>query len=452
MSDLANPQVLPDAAPVLLLVDDEPAVLSALRRLFKLHGFKTQQAVGGVAGLALLQTTPVDLVLSDMRMPEMDGAQFLAAVRELDPSIPRLLLTGYADIESTIAAINRGAIHRYLSKPWNDAELILAVRDALDRRRLERQNQALQALTLQQNEQLKQVNASLESRVAARTAELQQVNDMLEATYSELDKTFLTAVSVFSGFLELREGHAGHARRVAEVVRGACQRLAMTTREVRDAYLAALLHDVGKIGFPDRMLGKAVSAYNAEEVQRYRRHCADGETALMPLPQLHGAARLVRQHHERFDGKGFPDGLSGSAISWGAQVIAAVSDHDGLLHGGLSEQRHGPESARQLLKGGAGTRYDPRVVEAVLSELDALTRAHPHDIQMEVRDLKPGMVLARDLLSQRGAILLAAGYVFDERIIRQVVEFANRDGIRLILHIQPATALDANLLQGLARA
>lgn len=441
----------PTQQPVVLLVDDEPSVLSALRRLFKLNGFKTQQAIGGAAGLELLRTTQVDLVLSDMRMPEMDGAQFLAAVRELDPSIPRLLLTGYADIDSTIAAINRGAIHRYLSKPWNDTELVLAVRDALDRRRLEQQNHELQELTTKQNQELRQVNQMLESRVAARTAELQQINDMLEAAYVDLDKTFLMAVTVFSGFLEMREGHAGHARRVADVAKGTCEKLGMSPREVRDAYLAGLLHDVGKIGFPDKMLGKAVSAFSADEMHRYRRHCVDGEAALMPLLQLHGAARLVRQHHERFDGKGFPDGLRGPDIQLAAQVISAASDHDGLLHGGLSEQRHGPDSARQLLKGGAGTRYDPRVVEAMLEVLDNATNDASVGVLIDVRDLKPGMVLSRDLLSQRGAILLASGYVFDERIIRQVVEFANRDGVKLSLYIQPGAVIDLTVFQGISR-
>ncbi|HLO95881.1 MAG TPA: response regulator, partial [Burkholderiaceae bacterium] len=110
----------PDSTAVVLCVDDEPAILSSLRRLLRPKGYKVLLAEGGQAGLAMLAQEPVDLVVSDMRMPEMDGAQFLEQVRMRWPEVIRILLTGYADVSSTIAAINRGEIHRYISKPWDD--------------------------------------------------------------------------------------------------------------------------------------------------------------------------------------------------------------------------------------------------------------------------------------------------------------------------------------------
>lgn len=420
----------------LLLVDDEPSVLNALRRLFRMHGYQVLQATGGAEGLALLREAPVDLVISDMRMPEMDGANFLEQVRQAWPDTARILLTGYADIGSTIAAINRGEIHRYIAKPWDDPELLLVVRDALRRRSLERENAELLALTRQQNTQLADANRTLEARVASRTAELQQVNDMLEAAYGDLDQTFTLAVNVFSGMLEMREGIAGHSRRVADLAGDTAQRLGLTERDARDIRLGALLHDVGKIGLPDRMLGKPVSTYASDDAARYRRHPIDGETALMPLTQLRSAARIVRQHHERFDGKGFPDGLEGDQIVIGARIVGAASDYDDLIHGMAAQERHSPERARQMLRGGIGTHYDSRVIEALLCVIaEAEVRANA-DRQMDARELRPGMVLARDLVSPRGAILLAAGYVFDERIIRQVSDFALREGAKLMLHVR----------------
>ena len=433
---IAPTGALPRSSATLLLVDDEPSVLSALRRLFRTQGYQVRQAASGAEGLTLLQEQPADLVISDMRMPEMDGARFLEHVRNSWPDTARILLTGYADISSTIAAINRGEVHRYIAKPWDDQDLLLIVRDALQRRSLERQNAELLELTRLQNAQLAESNRTLEARVAARTAELQQVNDMLEASYGDLEQTFTLAVNVFSGLLEMREGIAGHSRRVADLAGEAAQRLGLPEREVRDVRLGALLHDVGKIGFPDRMLGRPVSTYSGDEVARYRRHPIDGETALMPLSQLRGAARIVRQHHERFDGNGFPDGLAGEQITLGARIIGAASDYDDLVGGMAAQTRHTPERARQLLLGGVGTHYDGRVVEAllvVISEAEARTKS---DRLIDARDLRPGMVLARDLTSPRGAILLAAGYVFDERIIRQVCDFAGREGARLTLHVR----------------
>jgi response regulator RpfG family c-di-GMP phosphodiesterase len=435
--------------PTVLTVDDEPSVLSALRRLFRLHGYKTLQASSGAEGLKLLKSSHVDLVISDMRMPEMDGARFLELVRGHDESISRVLLTGYADISATIAAINLGAIHRYIAKPWDDQELLLVVREALARQDLERRNVELTALTKLQNEQLREANQELESRVAARTSELQQLNGMLEASYDELDNTFLLAFNVFSSLLEMRERVPGHSRKVAEIARATAVRLGLPQRDTRDVYLGALVHDVGKLGFPDSMLGKPMSAYTPEETVRYRRHSVDGEVAMMPLTQLQGVARIVRQHHERMDGKGFPDGLRGNQISIGARIVAAASDLEDLMDGSVGDEHFSVERARQAVKSCSGTRYDPDVIEAMLQVLAEADQAARADVCIDANELRPGMVLATDLVSARGAILLAAGYVFDERIVRQVSDFCKREGTRLTLRVRresvpPDTPVIAN--------
>ncbi|MEK8034043.1 HD domain-containing phosphohydrolase [Ideonella sp. DXS29W] len=426
-----------EAAPfTILLVDDESSVLHALRRVFRPMGCKVLLAGSGAEGLTLLEANPVDLVISDMRMPEMDGARFLELARDRRPDVVRILLTGYADIGSTIAAINRGEIHRYITKPWDDQDLMLVVRETLARRELERRNAELSELTRLQNRQLTELNRQLESRVAARTAELEQVNSMLGMAYEDLDRTFMTAVNVFSALLETREGSAGHARRVAALSRETAVKLGLTERDARDVYLGGLLHDVGKIGFPDRMMGRPVSAFSAEERARYNRHPVDGETALMPLPQLQAAAQIVRQHHERLDGRGFPDGLSGSDICMGARIVSVASDYDGLLNGTLSQAKYVHDRAAQLLRASAGTHYDAKVVEALIAVVEEQEAAANAGHLIDVRELRAGMVLARDLVSPKGAILLAAGYVFDDRIVRQVCEFADREQIRLGLYVR----------------
>ncbi len=426
----------PPGEPTVLTIDDEPSVLSALRRVFRSQGIKTLQATSAADGLVLLKSQRVDLVISDMRMPGMDGAHFLEQVKAHDASIVRILLTGYADMSSTIAAINKGAIHRYIAKPWDDQDLVLVVREALSRRDLERQNAELTELTRHQNEQLQEANRTLESRVEARTAELQQINGMLDAAYEDLDNTFVHAVTVFSSLLEMRSGHTGHARRVADLSKETAHRLGLPDKDVRDVYLAALVHDIGTIGFPDAMLAKPVSADTADEHHRYRRHTIEGETTLMALPQLQGVARIVRQHHERVDGKGFPDGLAGTGIAMGARIVAAASDLDELAHGALGELNLSVERTHAMLSGHIDTHYDRTVVETLLQVAIDMAAAAKDDVQIDAHDLRPGMVLARAVLSAKGATLLAAGYVFDERVVKQVTTFASREGVRLTLWVK----------------
>lgn len=415
------------APPTVLLVDDEPSVLSALRRLFRTQGYRIEQCTSGADALALMQNTPVDLVVSDMRMPGMDGAAFLSQVRRSHPSVVRILLTGYADISATIAAINEGAIHRYIAKPWDDNDLLLVISDALQRRNLEQENTRLLALSQAQNQALVTLNQGLEARVAERTAALETSLADLAAAHAEVEAHFMLAVTVFSGLLELREGGmAGHARRVADLARRVAERMDLDEPAQRDVQLAALLHDIGKIGFDDTMLKTPVSKYSADQMTVYQMHPADGEAALLPLDKLHGVAAIVRQHHERWDGRGFPDGRSGAGILLGARILAAVNDYDGLTSGSLAEFVYTSDKARAALREGVNARYDPQVVEAlfaVLGEIEAEARA---EVVVPVADLQPRMVLAADLLSPHGVILLPAGHVFQAKLLVKLRELSAR--------------------------
>jgi len=425
------------AQPVVLFVDDEPSILSALRRLVRPQGYRVLLASGGAAGLEILAQEPVDVVVSDMRMPEMDGAMFLEQVRERWPSVGRILLTGYADIQATVAAVNRGQIQRHIAKPWDDRELLLAIDDALARRRLELENRALLQLTKTQNAELQSLNADLSQRVRARTQEIEQVNAMLEKSFEQVKENFLLSIQVFSGLLELREGGlAGYSRQVADLARRTARRMGLGPRVEEDVHSAGLLHEIGKIGFPDALLRKPVSTMNAEEIARYRRHTLNGEAALLPLGQLQHVARLVRSQHERIDGKGFPDGLSGNAVSLASQALSVASDYCAAQSGRMAEQHFSPAQALQLIRGGAGTRYEPEIVEAFELALTDEPEDKPRDRQVSPQDVEPGMVLARDLLTPKGTLLLAAGHVFDARLVRQIREFAGREGVRLALYIR----------------
>jgi len=430
----------PTAPATLLLVDDEPSILSALRRLFRPHGYRVLTAEGGLAALDLLQGEAVDLVISDMRMPGMDGARLLERVRHVQPHSARILLTGYADIASTIAAINDGEIDRYIAKPWDDNDILLVVREALARRSLEMRNRELTELTGRQNEELRALNMNLEQRVRSRTAEIEQINDMLNVAYAELKSNFMLSMQIFAGLMELRHnGMSGHSRRVAVWAKKVCARLQLDERTTHDIHVAALLHDIGKIGFPDGLLSKPVSVMTPEETARYRKHPLNAEAALMPLVQLQTVAKFIRSQHERYDGNGFPDALD--EIPFGARVLAPIIDYETLMAGTLAERRFSPEDAAASIRRGAGSRYDGKVVDALLEVLKEPIEEDRDDRCISALELAAGMVLSRDLVSPQGTLLLAVGYVFDARVVRQVREYAQREGAKLMLHVRRETVV-----------
>jgi len=421
--------------PIILCVDDEPNVLASLRRLFRGKGFDVRTAEGGKAGLALLETGAVDLVISDMRMPEMDGTQFLERVRAGWPDTVRLLLTGYADVTSIMGAVNRGEIYRYITKPWDDHDIVLIVRQALERQALEQERQRLVALTTQQNAELKDLNTSLEAKVQARTAELQVANETLQEANEKLKHSFITSIKVFSTLMELRGGSlAGHSRRVGDLARRLARKLLLDGRQVQDIFVAGLLHEIGKVGFTDQLLAMPVATMNQAQLDTYRKHPAQAEHLLLPLSDLKNASEIISAQFEHFDGSGFPGRLFGNAIPIGARILSVASDYDNMQIGTTMQYTVSAEEAKTVIVHGSGRRYDPQVVKALVDLLTAPVRQielRPDERHVAAPGLRPGMVLSRELIAPNGVMLLPTKQVLDERLIGKIINFGEVGGVQL---------------------
>lgn len=408
----------------ILCIDDEPNILAALVRVFRPQGYAMATALSGDEALAMLEREPVDVVISDMRMPGMDGTAVLEQVRARWPQTVRLLLTGHSDIDATIGAINRGEIHRYIGKPWDEGELLLIVRQALERKSLEHHKRRLEALARKQNGELKALNATLEQKVAQRTAELQDAVDALAASNDKLKANFLTSLKVFSTLIEMREAEfAGHSRRVTDLARKIGDRMSIEARDAQDLFLAGLLHDIGKIGLPDATLRLARDASDGDVPRAFYKYPLRSEQVLMPLEGMRGAATVIRSHRERFDGRGYPEGLAGTAIPLCARILAVAKDYDAAQIGTLSRHRMPADAARGRIVQGRGTLYDPEVVDVLLSVLDAADAPARLDTRVEPSDLVAGMVLSRDLVTLDGILLLTADRILDESVVQRIRDF-----------------------------
>ncbi|MCB6184594.1 response regulator [Leeia sp. TBRC 13508] len=416
--------------PTILLVDDEVNILSSLRRLFRPVGYRILTAESGAMGLSILEEESVDLVISDMRMPNMTGAEFLKQVKTRWPNVLRILLTGYSELSSTIAAINDGGVYRYLSKPWEEQDLLHTVAQALEYQQLEKEKARLEALTHSQNEKLRHLNENLEREVNARTEELRQTVLFLENAQERLKKNFFTMLKVFSNFLEMREGAmAGNANRVGELGRRLARKMQLSEAQAQELMIAGLLHAIGKISLPDEILKKPFDQLTPEERLVFATHPEKAQMALMPIEQMTNPAKLIRHQHERYDGKGFPDSLAGENIPIGARILAVVSDFESLRNGTLIGHSLSPEDALAFLQKNKKVRYDPSVVaifELVLQEPDALLAAGTKIIRSA--DLQPGMKLADDLKTPDGVLLLSHDHVLTQPQILQIQKFERTEG------------------------
>jgi len=415
----------------ILCVDDEPNIVAALRRLFRSSGYQVLTATSGAEALTLLAQEPVNLIISDMRMPGMDGAQLLERVRKEWPQTTRVLLTGYADIKSTVAAINSGEVYRYVTKPWDDAEILATARQVFEQQALRHEKERLQAQVHAKNAELAELNATLEQKVATRTAELSELSQKLK-------KNYLTSIKVFSNLMEWRGGHlSGHSRRVADLARRTSRAMDMGDADRQDLFIAGLLHDIGQIGLSDSVLARPVPKLSEDEVATYRKHAALGEQALMAMDDMQAVAALIRAHHERHDGLGYPDGLAGDKIPLGAAILAVADTFDDLQVGHLSTTPLSAADARSMIARGRGTQFHPEVVDVFLQVLlEAAPTAEEPPVMVAVIDLQAGMVLARDLVSGDGVVLLAAGHVLTPELIRRLHIRQNRDGVTMLLAIR----------------
>lgn len=427
--------------PRIMLVDDEEAILGALRRLFRQDGYHVDTFVKPMDALAHMVNQPYDLVISDMRMPEMDGASFLQAVAVYAPNTMRLLLTGYADQDSTVRAINLGRIHGYLNKPWDNVQLREQVASSLklkaEKDKERQSNSRLKHLSLNLNNAKK----NLELQLSNVRSELDQASSFLDCAHQELKENFHATIQVLSQIVRTRllndEG-------ISQLVINQCGQLLERINCNDDAKLmighAAQLCQIGKLALPDVMLSRPIYDLSTSEREIYDEYVLHGEQWLFPVPALHGVATIIRHHQEHYDGSGAPDGLTGAQIPLGSRLLKIVLDFNLLLMGKLIEDISTPDDAADYMYKHSGTIYDPELLEIFLdlpnnlAQYDELCGVHICDTSKLVQ----GMVICRDLVSRDGLLLLVKGAVLTQSMIHRLRQWEMQHGVGLSLVVKRA--------------
>lgn len=354
----------------ILFVDDEANVLKALRRLFHDQPYITLFASSGAEGLEILRHTIVDLIISDMRMPEMNGAEFLTQVFMQWPETIRILLTGYADFESTIDAVNKGRIYNYCNKPWNDEELKLLVCNAVEQKHLREERDRLSNIIRLQNNELKELNESLEDKVKQRTEQLKNALQDIDLAHNDLKKQYVNSIRAFSRIIEMRPGiKSGQSKYIAENAVLVARELGVDVEDKKALLYAGLLIQIGKMSLPDALLTGSYYSIPLLDKSRYLNHAVEGERLLNGLTQLKDASVLIRHQYERYDGSGFPDSLAKQKIPLGARILSVVRDYISYLEGSMTGEAMTVKAAIGQLVDLKESYYDPKVVDVFIKVL-----------------------------------------------------------------------------------
>ncbi len=395
----------------ILIVDDEPVVLTALKFTLEREGFHVVACTSPLKALAILQERDFAVIISDQRMPEMMGLDFLIESRRLRPYASRILITAVLALPTIVDAINKGEIFRFVAKPWLREELVATVRNAVQRHELVTHNEALQAETQNLNNRLSEANVALEAKVK----DLEQQKLRLDAANRELAASYENSLELCRRILTTYDPIlGGQAKALVEFATQMAATDKFTDSERHALRTAAWLCDLGLIGMPREVM----RAYRTKPDQLTERergmilnHPIYGQTLAALVDSRADVGEVIRTHHERYDGRGYPDGLAGEAIPWPARCLAVAV---GFLESGLAKT-----AAIDAILARSGSDYDPEAVRLFL-KVSNLVQLPKQVREIMLHELEPGMVLANGIYSPHGLLLIGEGQALSPGTIAKI--------------------------------
>ena len=420
----------------ILLVDAEAGIIASLKRVLSEIDAEILSALSGEEGLKLLSEQDVDLIISDQRMPNMTGTEFLAQSRESQPDAVRILLTGYADIDAVVGAINEGAIAYYFNKPWDNDLLLSRVEESLELSDMRSQNRHLLKLTQEQNDELKDMNSSLEERVEEQTCEIRQ-------SHQELIDSFMQTIKAFSTMLELRFDAAGsHSQRVGALIKRLVKSLDLSQAETQDIVVAAYLHDIGKISIPDKVLLKPEGQYSPSDRELLAKHPEVGQSLVYQINGFEEVGVLIRSHHENYDGSGYPDRLVEQQIPLGSRLIRLADSFEryAFANGYPSKETLNEATAQLVLY--TGKKFDPELVKKFIGCDGASEFSFKGMSETQMHDpdgLTEGMIIAVDVYTKNGMFLVPKGAKLSKGMINRIRKIASVDPISDMIQVVTKT-------------
>ena len=409
-----SPDDIPQPSDPILVVDNEKIFLSALQQTLHRAGYQAIAHSSPLEALAELHRRKFSVIISDQLMPGLSGLELLAKARQIQPFATRILATAVLNLDTVIAAINKGEIFRFIIKPWLHEEFIATLKNAVQRHQLICQNAQLQDATQSMNAQLIELNRSLEQQLqltARQNHELGQLNAALETNLFRSIELCVHTMQTFYPSL------GNQARRVTEFCRAIGSIAKLPPDEQRVLESAALLHDIGLVGIPRQIIRRwQEDPDSLAEPERalIQQHPILGQELATFVSHLDKVGHIIRAHHERYDGHGYPDQLVGENIPWLARLLAVPV--------AFASCRLTDTDAVERIKSGIGIAFDPEALKIFL-RAQAVASVPRRERQISLSELRPGMVLSRGIYTPSGLLLIPEGQRLNATYIEKVLNY-----------------------------
>lgn len=328
----------------ILVIDDELAPRESIRMVLK-DKYAVSTATGAHEGLDMMSRNPVDLVVMDIKMPKMDGITALQQIKTKHPDTEVVLLTAYASLETARDAIRFGAFD-YLIKPFDKDNVLLVVEKGLKKRRA---NKGLQ----------------LERDILLDRATY--LEEQVESARNKIMKYYEGTVEALNSTIDAKDHYTfNHSNRVAELSSRLAGAFGMDEKTSKDIKHAASIHDIGKIGIEENILNKNGELTN-DEYELIKKHPTIGARIIQSIPFLEEALPVILYHHERYDGKGYPEGIEGEKIPLAARIVGVADAVDAMLSDRPYRAPLSLDDVLKELKDKSGTQFDNQIVDLILT-------------------------------------------------------------------------------------
>ncbi len=419
----------------LLLLDDEQDILKSLTRVLR-YDYNVVSFDNGQDALDHLQENDASIIISDMRMPTMDGAEFLAKARQMRPDSLRFLLTGYSDMESTVKAVNEGGIHTYLAKPWDNDAIKETLKQASEVFELKREKRRLLGELASKNQQLEMMNEDLEEQVELRTAELVKANRNLQILLKNRSAIFNDILHTLMAIIEHRTGlKADHAERIAEISRAVARKMGLSEGDIKQIYLAGLMHEIGLIGSTSETSSSTSKDDEAAVPVPPDANPELGAEIIGGIKRFEPLTDIILHQDENFDGTGHPNHLQQQDIPVGARILRIVKNYDFFVTCINNPTRMKPASALLYIKQQGGTLYDPDIVKVFTKVVESGLDSLDIDACVSLEDVKSGTVLKQDLYLPNGKLMLTAGQSLTHQTITKLKQIEKETNLPIAIFI-----------------
>jgi len=409
----SSAETSPYSEMTILCVDDERVILRTLQRLFHRKSYKVLIADSAKIALEILEKTPVDVIVSDMRMPEMDGAALLEKVANAYPTTYRIVLSGYADFESTVAAINLGKINRFINKPWNNDELVNAIEDGLEKIQLKKENNRLKNKIEKQNVLLKSLNHDLEEKIHLRTKQIRASLLRNERNNKACEKMLFNFIAI-DPYLS-----SSFAKKVGQLAGQLGKQLDLDKESLHDVRLAGFLNEIGMLGLDPIFCSTPYSLLNFEQKKQFMTQGEIAQQILSPAQRLNSVKEILTNQFSTLED--IAETVDSKTLL-ACKIINVARDFWRFAYGKIEESKLEHKQIFLELNKSRGIKYDENILDLLISKPELIEDSIIEQ-GLTTLQLLPEMILKHSLFSIHNLLILAEGHEFTEHSIGKLIEY-----------------------------